>query len=87
MLSLAELETNKGHSPSRVEKPVAVIMSPYQYQQALGRGHISGKDEKAKYVYGYPIYLASGMFGPVFVTQPALDGLSRMAPELNLRTP
>lgn len=85
--ALAELEVNKGHSPTRAEKAAAVIMSPYQYEQALGNGYVGIRGEKVKTLQGYPIYIASGMFGPVFVTQAALDGLSRQAPELNLRAP
>jgi len=85
--ALTELGVNKGHSPTRAEKAAAVIMSPYQYEQALGNGYVGFRGEKVKTLQGYPIYIASGMFGPVFVTQAALDGLSRQAPELNLRAP
>lgn len=83
--AIRELDKHKGHSPSRVEKPSAIIMSPYQYRKVCDGYSPSGEGPKT--YGGYPIYLATGFYGPAVVTQAALDGLSRNAPELNLRRP
>ena len=64
------------HPSASNEKPVAaaVILSPYQFDNFPIRSF-----------EGLPVLIAAGVCGPVVVSKKALDGISRQAPELNLK--
>lgn len=60
-------------------KAVAIIVSPSQYNN----GSFYGRRKEYK---GLPILIATGISGPLVVTRDGLDGLTRQAPELTIRT-
>lgn len=77
--SVEEMTQVKGRG-TKAEKPVAVIVSPFQHAQLTSNGFF--KQRKLK---GIDLYIATGVYGPVVLTQDGFNGFTRMAPELNVR--
>lgn len=92
-LAIEEMSRDKGNRGyAKFEKPVAVIMSPYQFMQSFGRHdglgdamNRTGRKFKTARGDKLEIYTAHGVYGPLVLTEEALAGFSRQAPELDIR--
>lgn len=80
LAAIEEMTKGKGRG-YKGETPVAVILSPYQYAQLTKHGF-----DRIRRLANVSIHVAKGVYGPVVLTQDALNGLSRQAPELGLHT-
>lgn len=72
------------------EVPAYIVLSPAQvvalYQDSFCDYSASGAISTTHRTYKkLPIVSASGVYGPIVMTQEAFDGFSRMAPELDIR--
>jgi hypothetical protein len=77
--ALTEMGASKGRWPG--EKPVAVVLSPYQYEELTLHGY--DRFRKGQQYSNVSIYTAKGFYGPAVLTQDAFNAVTRMAPELN----
>lgn len=72
-------EMVKVKKAAKEEKPFAIVISPYQYAEMTLHGHF-----KQPKLFGVPVYVARGVYGPLVLTETAFNAFSRNAPELAL---
>ncbi len=91
-IALYEMEKDKGSF--RTERPFAILLSPAQLAAVkLGRDMFVGlgwnrhkTGHQITEFAGLPCYTASGVYGPVVVTERAFNAITRQAPELLIKS-